>query len=128
MLANGNTSQISTYTFRHITDAAGVTYYRLRQVDIDGTAGYSSVIAVSSENAVQYNLLPNPGEGVVYLTGGNTEEQLVVNVLDVQGRIVQTTLYAHSGSSFDLTGMPKGVYLIQVISSGAVQTLRYVLQ
>jgi hypothetical protein len=62
----GNTSQITNYSY---TDAGlkdvnvSKTYYRLKQVDIDGKSAYSNVIELSLDNLAnggKWKLYPNP--------------------------------------------------------------------
>ena len=62
----GNTSQITNYSY---TDASlkdinvTKTYYRLKQVDLDGKFAYSNVIALSLDNLAnnsKWKLYPNP--------------------------------------------------------------------
>ncbi|HEX5154645.1 MAG TPA: T9SS type A sorting domain-containing protein [Parafilimonas sp.] len=62
----GNTSQITNYSY---TDASlkdinvSKTYYRLKQVDIDGKSAYSNVIELSLDNLAnsgKWKLYPNP--------------------------------------------------------------------
>jgi len=125
--AAGNSTQTISYEYVDANEAVGTVYYRLKQVDIDGRYDYSRTIVVTNSSTLSYTLLPNPGDGVVYLTGGD-DATVVVNVLDVQGRTVKANVSATAGSSLDLTGLSKGVYLVQVIGQGSVQTLRYVLQ
>ncbi|MBC6697252.1 T9SS type A sorting domain-containing protein [Hymenobacter puniceus] len=64
-VAGSGTSNGRSYTFRDETAAATqapTLYYRLRQVDIDGTPEYSPVVAVSWKKAKQaaISLYPNP--------------------------------------------------------------------
>ncbi len=45
----GTTTEEQTYSFRDAHPAVGTNYYRLRQVDFDGTATYHKIIAVDYE-------------------------------------------------------------------------------
>jgi hypothetical protein len=59
--ARGTTSSRSSYTFTDPNPTAGVNYYRLRQVDTDGTYRYSSVVeAVVQPHLPQMLVSPNP--------------------------------------------------------------------
>ncbi|GAA3925366.1 T9SS type A sorting domain-containing protein [Hymenobacter algoricola] len=48
----GNATKVSAYTFTDQEALAGLRYYRLRQVDTDGTFSFSPVRAVADDNAV----------------------------------------------------------------------------
>lgn len=59
--ARGTTSARSSYTFTDPNPTAGVNYYRLRQVDTDGTYRYSAVVeAVVQPHLPQMLVSPNP--------------------------------------------------------------------
>ena len=61
---HGNTQQASTYSYVDAApDAAATHYYRLRQVDLDGTSTFSPVRAVNlapGSSALQLTVAPNP--------------------------------------------------------------------
>ncbi len=60
---NGTTSEESNYTYIDNSDIAGDYYYRIRQVDFDGTFEYSPVIRISMGAPHEFGLAqnyPNP--------------------------------------------------------------------
>ena len=61
----GNTSSAHNYAFVDSRPLAGLSYYRLRQVDTDGTTAYSPVAAVQLRN--ELTVYPNPSTGMVTL-------------------------------------------------------------
>jgi carboxypeptidase T len=66
----------------------GVNYYRIKQVDKNGSFAYSTVIRVQyAKNKLSYSLYPNPAHDVVklYVTGSK-DEQLRVVLSDLSGR------------------------------------------
>jgi hypothetical protein len=59
----GTTTEIKNYSFTDKEINNEVTYYRLRQVDFDGSYSYSKVVEVQPVNPVNFNLsqnYPNP--------------------------------------------------------------------
>lgn len=45
----GNSTEVIDYTFTDRAPATGLNYYRLKQVDLNGESGYSSVVALNYE-------------------------------------------------------------------------------
>jgi hypothetical protein len=85
-------SSLTTHPYA-LTDAAlpmgaRQLYYRLRQVDVDGTASYSSVQVVAVRQVSSLILFPNPARATTALAGA--APGAVVQVLDVRGHLVAT--------------------------------------
>jgi hypothetical protein len=114
--ATGSTSRPHTYTFTDAALPASVRtlYYRLRQVDLDGTAAYSPVRAVvlPGESTPTLSLFPNPASGSAILSGATA--RATIQVADVLGRQVLTTTADADGTARLLpAGLPAGVYLVR---------------
>ncbi|MBO2012784.1 T9SS type A sorting domain-containing protein [Hymenobacter negativus] len=104
---------------------APVLYYRLRQVDLDGTFGYSPVRVVTLGGPATLVLFPNPTHGgPATLTGAIPGT--VVRVFDALGRVViQATAEADGTARLALpVGVATGVYAVR----GGNQTLRLVVE
>ena len=118
--AHGTTSIAQAYAYRDAQLPIGATtlYYRLRQVDVDGSAHYSPVriVAVSATGLALY---PNPTHSLAVLTGATAH--VAVQVLDALGRTVLTTTTDANGmASLDLAaGLPSGVYTVRAGTQAA---------
>ena len=97
--AVGTSTTASSYTFLDATAVAGSSwYYRLAQLDTDGTRRYSPVIVVGLAAAaapggqVQVRVAPNPahaGQGLsVTLDGCTGQEHRQLLLFDAVGRVV----------------------------------------
>ena len=117
----GTTSDGRDYRFQTAPLAAGLHRFRLRQVDLDGTAALSSEVEVAVGVAVGVDLVvaPNPsasGEARVWIGAARTG-RLSVSVYDVLGREVGT-LYdgdAEVGRALRLAlpALPAGTYVVR---------------
>lgn len=115
---------------------AGLRYYRLRQVDFDGTDSYSPVRAVSFDGAgalaAELNVYPNPVTGsdarllIQTAEAGNAR----LRVTDLMGRTIidQTIATANGSTEAKLTALDNaksGTYMAQLtLPSGQVKTLK----
>ena len=135
--AHGTTATAHAYAFTDAGIAAraqGPVYYRLRQVDLNGTAAYSPVQAVSFTKAatVALSLYPNPASATTHLdlSALPATGSYQVLVLDATGRQVLTaTLGGGLPQPLDLTGLASGTY--QVLVTGTLPdgtTLRQTLR
>ncbi|MBO2012247.1 T9SS type A sorting domain-containing protein [Hymenobacter negativus] len=131
----GSTSQATAYA---LTDAgigpkaAGLVYYRLKQVDADGAFSYSPVRSLSfAKNlAPALGLYPNPAAGATtldlrQLPAGAYE----VRVLDATGRVVvQVVRAAGLAQALGLEALASGSYTVQVLGQGLRLSTRLVKQ
>lgn len=105
---------------------AGVSYYRLRQTDLDGTSTESAVVAVHRQMpGRELVVYPNPAEDHVLLDGLGMEEA-VLRVLDLSGRTVWSGYKALGDGPYriPMEAMAAGLYHIQVEQAGALRTAR----
>ena len=100
----------------HLPAGAALLYYRLRQVDLDGTFSYSPVRTVALTGAATgLALFPNPAQGgAVTLTGA--EAGTAVTVLDALGRPVLSAAADAAGTAALAlpAGLAAGVYVVRV--------------
>ena len=126
VVARGTSTTATSYAYRDAALPAHATllYYRLRQVDLNGTVTYSPVRTVALAKASGLALFPNPAHATATLTG--TRPGSAVQLLDALGRTLATATADAAGAA-TLTlpaGLPSGVYVVRAGS----QALRLLVQ
>jgi len=115
---HGTTQQTTRYSISDKAPlATPISYYRLRQVDADGTRTYSPVVIVVTETSslqAALTLAPNPAQQSVQVLGVQTG---TVQLLDLAGRILRTQLAQEQ--ALNLTGVRPGLYLVRAGSRTA---------
>ncbi|MBK9421110.1 MAG: hypothetical protein IPN44_08655 [Flavobacteriales bacterium] len=120
--AAGNSEQRLEYRFTDTKPVTGWNYYRLKQVDMNGSAELSFVVsanmdAKSSEKPILY---PNPVEDVLNVQwSGNTDNVLLV-VRDALGREVASGKPVNNyGAALQLAvdGITAGCYTVSIVLS-----------
>ncbi|MGI4864080.1 MAG: T9SS type A sorting domain-containing protein [Janthinobacterium lividum] len=132
----GTSVAAHTYTYADAQPVAGVAYYRLRQVDTDGTATFSPVVAVQGGEALRTAAIaavPNPSTGrFALLTSFGTATRLQGSVVNMLGQHVLTVdeLVPADAASLplDLSAQPAGVYLVQLLGPAGPVSLRLLKQ
>ena len=70
---NGTSTKTNTYSYAHHSDKA-YAYYRLKQVDFDGTVSYSNMIFIKNADYTKsIDIFPNPTLGKLTITGVELE-------------------------------------------------------
>ncbi|MGI4873913.1 MAG: T9SS type A sorting domain-containing protein [Janthinobacterium lividum] len=133
--AAGSSSTVRTYSFLDQAIArygVPLVYYRLRQVDQDGTSAFSPVRTLAPDAlAWAISAYPNPsaGELSVQLTTGETGP-VKVSVYDVRGTVLlQSELAGSLGTQLlELPGasaLAAGTYLLRVQQGAHTSTVRF---
>lgn len=89
-------------------------YYRIKQVELDGTVSYSTVVIVSRLPVGETipPAYPNPVVNALYLKA--LPEGATVRVTDITGRLVYSSTAVAPTLTLLTAGWPKGVYCLQV--------------
>ena len=122
LAGHGSTAAASTYSLTDAgvaAQATGPVYYRLKQVDTDGTSTFSPVRTVSFTPAltVSLRLFPNPVVDVTYLDLSQLPAATSVQaqLLDATGRTVLSwSLAGGLHQPLELTSLASGTYLLVV--------------
>lgn len=101
------------YYFVDVRPLAGPNYYRLKQIDIDGTFAYSPVRSVwlGQDNGIK--LFPNPLKDHLLISGLSGKERILI--YDLTGRLVYRAVAGNSEVRLSLAGYGEGVYHLQII-------------
>ncbi|AYA37717.1 T9SS C-terminal target domain-containing protein [Hymenobacter oligotrophus] len=131
----GNSAVLRSYTYLDAAALPVLSYYRLRQVDADGTTAYSPIVAVEAckrcNEGVTVAAVPNPNNGQFELHANAAPSAPVqVSVYSVVGAKVQQVQWAAGAKQapLDLGQQPDGVYLVRVALPTGVQTVRVLKQ
>ncbi len=119
-----------TYIDRSVPATSTTWYYRLRQVDLDGTISYSPLRAVNLP-ALEWQVLPNPAtERCVLSLNTISSEPATVSLRHINGAILTqiTDWDPTTPLELDLSSYPTGVYVLQVESGDRVLSRRLVVQ
>ena len=108
--AQGSTQQAHRYTSLDRTAPAGLLYYRLRQVDVDGTAHYSPTVTVAGATA-EFALTPNPARESLHLL---TEQPTPYLVRTALGQVALQGTTAAGTTTVAVERLPAGVYFFEL--------------
>ena len=119
--STGNSTQTHAYQFIDAA-SAGLHYYRLRQVDIDGAESFSPVVTVDAGLMASLTAYPTLATHTLNITGPAGTHLCVFNQ---QGKQVQVAdIAAGQQQQLDVSGLPGGVYFLRDATSGL--TARFV--
>ena len=111
-----NSSQTIGYNYNDKTAIAGLDYYyRLRQLDLDGTETISKVVnaKIKIENNWDVILYPNPAQNEVRLQAIGEENDISdVSIIAANGQVIRQ--FANGNTILDISDLPIGLYWVKV--------------
>ncbi len=122
---NGNSSSLLTYSYQDAKPLATTNYYRLKQINKDGSYRFSNVISIKGNDATRIeftSVYPNPviNSLNVVLTAPSADNVTLV-ITDIMGKVVlreARTLKAGSNLfNLNVNSLAQGTYIIKAVCS-----------
>jgi hypothetical protein len=132
----GTTTERKTYNYTDANLAPGTYYYRLKQVDHDGTESYSNVIEVDLIKPLEFSLdqnYPNPFNPSTKINFSIPENGFVkLTVYNLIGEKVSELLNGHTEAgthtlTFNAKNLNSGIYIYKLSYGDLLLTRKMVL-
>lgn len=132
----GNSSVLQAYKLTDQSPYDGLSYYRLVQVDFDGTAQIFDPVAIDAIGGAPAYLFPNPCRGEsIYLNwqGSRVDSHATVAIYDLLGQMVHSEELAstlgRNQVKFKLSDqLGSGIYQMVLTDGEGKQKLRFILE
>lgn len=133
---HGTTTQQNNYSYVDKTAEQGVNYYRLKQVDFNGTYSYSDIVEIEVVGPLTFELAQNypnpfnPSTNIKYSVPESGNIRLSVYNLVGEEVAVLVNGFSQAGFyevTFDASNLSTGVYLYKLQSANSVQTKKMML-
>ena len=112
----GNSAAERTYSFLSAGLVAGKNYYRLAQVDFDGTTKYSSIISLSFLPQLKLRIEPNPVSANLVLKTSSSIIGKQYYISSSAGKVVQKGNV--TGETINVASLSNGMYFLNVEGAG----------
>jgi hypothetical protein len=113
----GNSSSPLNYSTVDNHPFTGLSYYRLKQTDLNGNASYSTVVPVDFAQKQNFAVYPNPSKGALYITGMDLSTTSVMTQwFDMSGKLLAQALVPVQGGAANLNvNLNNGIYLLRLV-------------
>jgi hypothetical protein len=133
---HGTSSEVHSYSFVDANPVTGISYYRLKQIDFDGTSEYSNIVEVVygavAEFALEQNY-PNPFNPTTKINYSIKEKGNVeLKIFDLLGSEIASLVNEEKTPGnyevfFNASNLSSGVYLYTIKAGSFVQTRKMML-
>ena len=121
---NGTTSLPHNYSLIDPHPLAGINYFRLRQVDIDGQANYSQVVKIQLNDDDIVSIFYNNGNNSIQLAFNKKQDNVRLKLFGANGQLIRSATTANNitAYTFELPALATGVYMLQLINKNLAYT------
>jgi len=125
---HGTSSTTQFYSANDPQPYAGISYYRLKQTDIDGKESYSPIVSVKlEEENSDVSVYPNPASNqlvIHFLSNGNYQ----IALAGINGQIVHNSASVSvSEMTVDVSQFKAGIYFIHILHEGHSETKKVMI-
>jgi hypothetical protein len=124
--AAGNSDRMLNYQYDDRALAASpVYYYRLKMVDLDGTAKYSSIIFIRNSATQLTMVYPNPARDQITINVGNKSLLNSNAVLtDLNGKVLQKISLTQASTQVNVSSYMRGMYLLKFTDGTSIKIVK----
>lgn len=102
------------YRFNDLRPKKGANFYRLKNVDLDGTASFSKLILVNTKSVEDYKIYPNPASESITVELNNPN--FSVDLISASGRNIFNKTNISNKITIPTKDIPNGFYFVKVLS------------
>ncbi len=126
----GTSNQVNTYSYLDNAPEAGINYYKLKQVDKDGTATISDIVvavdgSLATEGAFSANIINNTLNAQFDVSAKGTAS---ISVTDLSGRKVFTNSFSiekgFNNISLGIPSISAGIYVVTLTQNGQIKSVK----
>lgn len=123
----GTSSAFNEYHYDHNNMVAGKNFYRLKQIDLDGSFSYSPVRVINKASSrTEISLYPTLVTDRIYLST-ESEEIPEIRIFNTMGNLVwkeESGDFRSSQNTLNLSGFSQGIYLVEVTLAGTREVFK----
>ncbi len=126
MPADAPTTPEKMYGQTDALPAAGNNYYRIKQINKDGSATYSNTVVVKISDASEAALSPNPASGFVNVYAKTNMKHLLL--FSPNGRLLQKIKPNSTTYRLDVSKYAAGEYFVRIETTNGVINQKFIKQ
>lgn len=114
------------YNFYDEVPFEGLSYYRLKMVDKDGSLAYSKVVSALMDAKAGFTMsaAPNPATAEMTIAVKGAAAGARVQVMDLSSRVLLEQSLKAGKATFNMQSLPPGIYLVRYADGQRVETMK----
>ena len=119
---------LGDYSFLHRSIPVGIVFYRVKQIDRNGSYIYSKTVLLhTGEGSSVYTVYPDPADdhiAIISSSGARADAELY----DAIGRLISKTAITTSNQQIDCSALPPGTYFLKIKDDAGVVTKKILIR
>lgn len=118
---------VARYQFIHKPERSAVHYYRIKNIDLDGSSSFSPIVSLRGQEASQLMLYPNPVESGILKLETDLSAASQIRVFSLAG--VEVIRTPARSNVLNVANLVSGTYILQISNTdGSTQTKTFVVK
>jgi uncharacterized repeat protein (TIGR03803 family) len=113
--AGNTTNNVSAYHFSDEHPYKGTNFYRLKEVDVDGTYLYSRIVLINFGQPGKFTINPNPVINRLIIKLQQGSHFVSASLFDASGRFISKQTISGEDLKIDVQHLPTGLYMLKLI-------------
>ncbi len=110
--AKNTLSEKNNYEYFDQSPSDGINYYRLKQIDLDGTFEYSPIKSINYESKIEITMYPNPAQNQLFFEGVKNGSK--IEILNLSGKNIYTNSNYTLNTLVDIRHFNDGIYFVKI--------------
>jgi hypothetical protein len=113
-----NSAAPTPYSYTDLSPLKGLSYYRLKQIDLDNKFSYSRIVQINGLTTDEASIWPNPVTNMLNI-GINERyrnEKVYLTVTDMKGTVLVSRTVTHGNSAISTAAWSKALYVVTLRS------------
>lgn len=94
---------------------SGINYYRIKQIDVNGSYTYSTIITIKIDSPMGIKIVPNPANNYIILKGDSNAKS--VSVYNITGQLQTQWNDINNNQQLNISHLSEGIYIIKVLQN-----------
>ncbi len=123
--AAGNSTSVKKYKLYDNNLSEGITYYRLKSIDLDDAYTHSKIVSVEYTLTDQtVRLFPNPTNSKLYVNALSVSQLKDIKITDVSGLQLKSEIVQYNNTTYEISmeHLSEGIYFIEFMYKNKKRT------
>lgn len=127
-VAARNTAGTNVYSFNDVNPAKGISYYRLKQLDLDAKFTYSKVVNINNKEYAVLSVYPNPVNDKITVTHAKAGSGASIKIISMEGKIISSIIVTAGDftTNTNVSALARGTYMLQYQDVNGKSVVKFV--